>query len=648
MRARPVAVAALLVCWLFAGGVAFTGTASAATIEVDHTLAQNDAAGEVDVRTGVRVPSGTASLEITLPEGSEVYDARGFSRTGDRTYEWTRSTNRPYLRYSLEGNVTIDRGDGEEYLYAVTDDWAVVRTPSISLSWTGVRADVDVSASVDGEGVGGRHITYLGPYEESTREAPSQRFRLVEAAASDLRPDREAVLDDLEYASERIQIGQKDEEVLVIVVPSANIEWAATGVQRGHANMWVRDAERLDDPKNTWIHEYLHTLQNYDRRAETRWTIEGMADYYAALITYERGHIDYEEFRDRMADGRDDDLSGVELDDPATWKNNRGNYDKGGLVFGHLDRRLRAEHGTSIDAAIREFNKDGEELTQEAFLDAIEAAGDGDLRADAQRYTETTDTPPVWSRQEHVEAYGGLDFRYRFGSFGVSGPYREASLDEPRVVAGETLSATVTVRNEGNQEGEFRAPLKIDGETVDTESGTLGPDEATTVTFEHTFEDAGEYELAVGSASTTAVVEEPADVEVTGLEVKPTAAAMDERVTLRATVESAADRPAVGEVAFAVDGESVGTEPVRVADGAATVETTTTFDSPGEHEVTAGGRSATVTVTDETATASPTGTATATVAEDSQTPSMDDGPGPGALPAAAALVVASFLLRRRR
>ena len=648
MRGRPVVVAALLVCWLFAGAVAFTGTAAAATIEVDHTLAQNDAAGEVDVRTDVRVPSGTTSLEITIPEGTEVYESPGFSRTGDRTWEWTRTTNRPHLRYSMEGNVTMDRGSGEEHLYAVTDDWAVVRTPSISLSWSGVRADVDVSSSVDGEGVSGRHIAYLGPYEETTRDASGQRFRLVEAGASDLRSDREAVLDDLAYASERIQIGQRDEEVLVFVVPSANVEWAATGVQRGDSNMWVRDAEGLENPKNTWLHEYVHTRQDYGRTTETRWTIEGMADYYAALIAYERGHIDYEEFRDRMTDGRDDEHSDVELVDPSTWENSQGNYDKGALVFGYLDRRLRAEHDTSIDAAVREFNAAGEELTHERFLEAIEAAGDADLRAEAERYTETTDTPPVWSRQEHVEAYGGPDLTAEFDSFAVSGPYREANLEEPRIVAGETLQAAVTVRNDGNQEGDFEVPFRVDGETVETRSGTLGPGESTTVTFERTFEDAGEYDLAAGSASTTAVVEEPADLEVTGLEAEPTEAAMGERVTLRATVESTADRPAAGSVEFAVDGESVGSETVRVADGAATVETTATFDSPGEHEVTAGGRSATVTVTEETATPGPTATGTAGGTDDGTTPSMNDGPGLGAVPAVVALVAASLFLRRRR
>jgi hypothetical protein len=639
MRARPVVAVALLVCWTLAGTVAFTGSAAAATIEVDHTLGQNDAAGEVDVRTDVAIPSGAASFEITLPEGTEVYESRGFTQTGSRTYEWTKTTNEPYLRYSMQGNVTVDRGDGPKYLYAVSDDWAVVRTPSTSLGWTGVQADVDVSVHAAGEGVAGRHIVYLGPYESTTRQATDQRFRLIEAGAADLRADRDAVLDTLEYTSDRLQIGTKDEEVRVFVVPSDGIDWGATGVQRGDADLWVRDVERLDRPKNTWVHEYVHTLQDYERTKETRWTTEGMADYYAALISYEQGHVDYETFRDRMTEGRGGD---VRLVDPSTWEDTQGNYDKGALVFGHLDRRLRTEHDSSIDAVIAQLNADGEELTHGAFLDAVESAGDADLRADAERYTETTDAPQVWSRSEHVRAFGGPALEYGFESFAASGPYRNGTLAEPRLVAGETLTTTVSVENVGTQGADYEAALAVDGGTVESSTGTLPAGESTTVTLEHTVESAGEYELSVGRASTTAVVEEPAGVEVTGLEVEPTRAAQGEQVTLRATVESTAGRPAAGDVAVAVDGETVATEPVRMAGGSTTVEATTTFESAGEYELTAGGQSASLTVTDETVTPTPTANGAG-----GGTTIVGDGPGLGAAPAVVALAVAALFYRRR-
>lgn len=653
MKARAVVLSVLLVGWLLAGSVAFAGTAAANSIDIDNTLAQTPEEGEVDVETQVTIPSGTASLEITLPRGADVYETDGFQRMDDRTYEWTRETNQPSIRYDYAANVTVDRGGGEEYIYAATSEWAIVRTPNPSIRWSGISADVIRENSVDGDGVAGPHITYLGANTEHTREAADQRFRLVVSDHGDMVETPEDVLEALADTAKRLDSGERDPEVLVFVVPST-VEWAATGIQRGDADIWVRDAERLDNPRNTWVHEYVHTRQEYDRTEPTAWTIEGMADYYAALIAYEDGHIDFETFERRMEDGAADRFDDVVLTDPDTWENNRGDYEKGALVFGHLDLRLRMEADSSIDAVIAEFNEPGEELTQERFLDAIERLGNSDIRADAERYSETTATPEVWSREEHVEAFGGPDIRYDFESFAVSGSYRETGLDEPRIVAGETLESTAAVRNLGTREGEYSADFRVDGERVDGDSGTLAPDESTTLHFDHEFDAAGEYEISVGPTIETVVVEAPADIEVTDFAVDPTTVDRGESLTLRATVRSAADRPAEGTVAFEVGGEVAATEQVHVAGSEESVETTITLEEPGEHTISVADHTVTVSVSDETVTPG-TETPTATVAEDGTppgedrgaTPTVGDGSGFGAVAVLLAVVVGLLSVRRR-
>jgi hypothetical protein len=646
---RSVVIATLLVCVLLAGSAVFAAPATAETIDIDSTLSESSESGTVDVRTQVTVPSGITSLQITIPEGTDVYETNGFQQSpeGPNTYEWTRETDQPSLRYAYEGNTTVDRGRGPEYIYAVTDEWAIIRTPPISVQWSGVQAEVTRNYTVDGEGIAGSNMAYLGPFTEHDRTASGQHFRLIVSDNGDMRESPQDVLDAFEAASRRIVGGERDAEVLVFVVPSS-VDWAATGLQRGDSDMWVRDVERLDTPSNTWVHEYVHTRQDYDRTEKTRWTIEGMANYYAALISYEQGYIDYEDFRRAMKDGAADRYDDVQLTDPATWEGTRGNYKKGALVFGHLDRRLRTDADSSLDAAIREFNEPGEELTQRAFLDAIEQAGNADIRAEAARYTETTDTPPVWSREEHVAAFGGPQMRYAFVGFAVDGPYRAMSLDEPRLVTGETLRPTVRVRNVGTQEGDFTAEFTVDGEPVATETGTLAPDEETTVEFSRRFDATGDYAISVGGATETVTVESPADPVVTGLSVDPTDAALGESVTIEATVESSADRPAAGDIVFTVDGQRIDAKPVEIGDGTTTVATTTSFDSPGEYTVAAGGQSATVTVRDETAaletpTAGPGGTPRP---GNGATPTDGSGSGLGA--GIATLALAGSLLLARQ
>ncbi len=584
---------ALVAVLLAVGAVVVAGPAAADSMDVTHTVGPTDEAGAVDVTTRVSVPSGTPGLRVTIPERTDVYETDGFTRVDDRTYEWTRSTDEPSLSYTMAGNVTVDRGAGPRHLYAVTDEWALVRSPRVGLREPGSTVEADERYRVDGAGAAGQHITYLGPHETRVRTVDAeQRFRLVVPEAADMRASPATVLDSLAHASRRIRFGTRDAEVFVVVAPTT-VEWAATGLQRGDADMWVRDVQAVDTARNAWVHEYVHTRQDYDPTAETRWTVEGMAEYYAALLPYEAGRISHERFRVNLARGGSDTYADVVLADPETWTANEGNYVKGALVWGALDRRLHAASDASMNGVAASFG-DGD-VTQADFLDAVAAAGGGGARADAREYTETTATPPVWNRSAHVEAFGGPLIRHAIDGYAVSGPYRETGLDEPRLVTGESLEATVVVRNAGTEPGDYEVPFRVDGETVATRSGTLAAGETATLSFAHTFETPGEHELRAGTATATAVVEPPADPTVTGLSVDPRTPARSERVHVRATVESSAARPANGTVTVAVDGEPIATRRVAVAD-TTTVAATTSFDEPGDHTVRAGARTATVSV----------------------------------------------------
>ncbi len=626
-------------------GVLVVSTAPAAgatdDIEIENVLSQSEVDDRIDVETRLSIPDSTTELEIVIPEGTEVYETNGFRRVDERTYEWTETTATPSLEYEYEGSVFRTREDREEYFFVVADEWALVRTPSIGVSWRTSDTDSELvrENAVDGEGIASSHMAYLGPFTEHTGSAADQGFRLVVPDAAELRENPEDIVATLEGSAERLSIGGHPPDVFVIAAPTAEHTWASAGLQRGNGgDMWVRDAERLGTDRDTWIHEYVHTRQRHGSTDETRWTFEGMADYYAALLPYEAGEIDYGAFADRLEEGEDDEYDDVVLADPGTWEGTDADYDRGMAVFAHLDRRLRAEANTTLDALVADLNAGEGELTQRRFLDAVESAGGSEIRADAERYTETTAVPPTSTRSEHVAAFGGPDVRYSIEGVAVSGPYRDGTLNETGsgIVTGETLETNVMVENLGSDAGEFLAELRIDGETIVAESGRLEPGETKTVVLAHRFDAPGEYELSVGSSTQTVTVQEPAAVSVVDLDAEPSEAEVNETVTLRVTVVPAEDRPAEGEVVFAVDGELIGGEPVRIANGSTTVETSVSFDESGERTVSAGDRSITVAVrgsaesTDDAAEAEPDPIV------------VEDQPGFG--PAVAVLAVACTLL----
>jgi hypothetical protein len=643
---RPVAAVALFIL-LATGAALLAAPAAAQEVPVEHTVSA-DEPGRVDVTTTVDAPSDAAGLTVVLPRRTDVYETEGFTRVDERTYEWTRSTDRPTLSYTMTGNVTVDRGAGERYTFVVTDGWALVRSPRVAVYDRTGRLAADQRHAVAGEGVAGPNVTYLGPAEVRTRdvEGVDQRLRLVVPAAADLRADPETVLDSMAGAAGRLPFGDPDEEVFVVAAPTT-VEWAATGLQRGDADMWVRDTQRVAGPRNAWVHEYVHTRQEYEPTEATRWTIEGMADYYAALYSYEAGRIDHETFREKLEQGDRETHADVRLAEPDTW-DDEADYEKGALVYGALDRRLRATADASVGGVVAEFG--GGEVTQADLLDAIEAAGGADVRADARRYTETTATPSTWDRAAHAEAFGGAVFTRSVEGYAVDGPYRSEPLETPRLVAGERLETTVVVRNEGPDPGEYAVEFAVDGDLVETRRGRLAPGESTTLSFARGFETPGEYELRAGGTTATVTVEPPAEPRVTGLSAAPKTAAPGERVVLRATVVPAADRPAAGTVEFAVDGQPVAGTRVT-ATGETTIEATTTFETPGGYTVRAGDRASARVQVREGASASPTPAERAGAgrggdgAVTTETDATGAAPGPVAVLAALA---ATLLLWGRR
>jgi hypothetical protein len=654
MRSRSTVLFVLLVGCLVGGTAIVAAPVAGATgdIRLENTLSQSAADDRIDVETRLSIPDSTTELEIVIPEETEVQELDGFERIDSRTYEWTGTTAEPSIRYEYEGTVRGTRGDREGVFFVVADEWALVRTPSIAFDWWTTDPDSEVvrENTVAGDGIASTHMAYLGPYTEHTGTAAGQEFRLVVPDAADLREDPDDILATLETAAERLTIGERDPGVFVVAAPTAEHTWASAGLQRGGGgDMWVRDAERLGTNRDTWIHEYVHTRQQYTQPEDgrdgtveaTRWTIEGMADYYAALLPYEAGDITYDEFRDRLEAGTAPEYDGVRLVDRETWGGTDADYDRGALVFAHLDRRLRAEADTTLDAVVADINADEGEFTQRRFLEAIETAGGSDIRADAERYTETTETPPIASQREHVAAFGGPDVRYSIDGVAISGPYRNAASETPRLVVGETLKANVTAENVGDDAGSFEAQFQVGGETVAAESGRLEPGETARLAFSHPFDSAGEFEISIGSETLSVTVEEPAGLAVRDIAVEPIDPAVGDTITVRATAVSAADRPAKGEVVFAVDGTNIATESARVNDGSVTLETTVSFDEAGTYAVSAGDQSIELPVREPTAS-------TGTEAEDDAEalPSViDEQPGFG--PAIALVAISLFIAARR-
>lgn len=574
------------------------------------------------------IPSQATVLEVTLPEQSTVRTQDGFIQEDGRTYRWDGSTEKPRIEYELQANRSVDQtgpiaGPGR-LTFADVGEWGVVLQPATShrWGWRGPeRVGFDRDVTVDGPGAVGDVIAFLGDHDELSQDAHGQQFRLIVPERASLAEATEDIFDSLAVASDTLRVGERDEEVFMIATPSENIDWGVRGLQTGPADMWVRDVERLNDPDNVWLHEYVHTRQGYTTATDLRWFTEATATYYGALLTLQQERIEFEQFRDRLAVGTDQRrFRGSVMTEPDTWRSN-ANYHVGALTAGKVDKLIRgADTGQSLQEVFRQLNAREDVVTRTTFEDAVEEVGDDSVAERAVQLTTTTERATLWEQSRHRELFGpGLDpARITFTlsedrPTEVSGAFRNRSLaagEAPILVPGERLRFSVDATNFGEQSGPYESILRVNDEAVATESGQLAAGESTSLTFGHTFDLTGEYRLTVGDATVDVSVREPAAVSVGAVSINRSEVRAGEGIELSVPVSNPAERPAGETVTISKNGEAIHSETVRLdVDGERLVTVPVRLDQPGTYvfEATGTAESAVLTVVDETSSEDTTG-----------------------------------------
>ena len=550
-------------------------------------------------------------LTSTLPEDATVLGTTGLSPTGDGGVEWDGETRPASVTYELAGNRT-GRAPGPEgasgsLLLADVGEWAIVDRPSLGVQYR-FRGSVTVSrsATVDGEGVVGTGLAYLGPYDSTTREAHGQRFTLVVPAAARLAEAPDAIFASVGDASDALRVGDRDERVLMIAAPTS-VDWGVEGLQLGDADFYVTADEPVDEAANTWLHEYVHTRQNLSLASDGSWFEEASATFYAALLTLEQERIDYRDFRDHLGLGTRSSYADVVLADPATWTAG-AEYLKGALVAGELDRRLRlaTDSGTTLQAAVSRMNG-ASEYAGEDLLAFLERHGGADLRDAGRRYTTTTAAPDPWDASAHQRAFGQLPARIEVtlpdrsnaSAWRVTGPYRNGSVD-PRdlaLVPGETLSVDVPVTNAGGTAGDYGFVVRLGGNRVTTRNGTVPAGTTVWEQIAVSPEATGTPTLSTAGDGIGLRVVEPAGLATASLDVNRSSVAVGEPVGVTVTIRNGEAMPGESTVTVTADGATVGERLVRLPPGgSATLSVPVRFDAAGEHTVAVGDRTVTVSV----------------------------------------------------
>ena len=499
--------------------------------------------GEITATVTADIPAQFTELTLQLPADARVVATGGFTRTADGSVEWDGNSNPATVTYRIDATVrsAADQPGAEgTYRFADTANWSLVQIPSvgdISGRIVGDEPEIVRETRINGAGVAGDRIAFLGDYEQRTRTAHGQTFRLVVPAAATLESEPREIFESVTTASDRLRIGDRDDRVVMIAAPTGEIEWAVRGIQTGDSDFWVRADEPLDTPANNWVHEYVHTRQDYSAAADARWITEATATYYAALLTLEADRIEFDRFQRFLAQGAADPQASAVMTDPDTWTN-FANYRKGALIAGDLDRRIRlaTDGAASLDTLMRAINSHEGELTARDVEGYIERLAGESVASETEAATTATTVDAMWDSDAHVAAFGGEPARFAF-QFADDTPLSVNGTSRPLPSAGEnltvgrneTVSVGVTVENVGGTTGDYQLPFDV-GDYETTRTGRLAPGETTTHRFDQRFTEPGGYRIAVGGEeirvtvrenppTTQPTVDVPTEIEVPGFGV---------------------------------------------------------------------------------------------------------------------------------
>ena len=392
-RPAVVAVALVLLVVATAGPVPAaaattaspSGAAEAATATQDENVLTfthaferlPDQEGTVRVTVETAVPDSVTGVSVSPPDGADVVETTGYEQTTDGTWTWdgaASAVDRPTITYVAD----VDRRDEGTLEATSTGDWALFNWRTADVAWRySRRADAPEPAVVErgepvGEGVVGPGYAYLGPYETETRTVDGETIRLVVPAAADMVSSPDAVADALAGASDDLRVGARNERLTVFVAPApidAPGKLSRAQVD-GRQDMYVGADRPLETADNAWFHEYVHSRQAYEAGSGMRWFDDASAEYYAARLASEGGHVSEAAFVEYV---RTDEASDAVLRESRS-VTDRASYFKGMRVLAALDVEVREASGgdRTLQDVFAAVNAHDGTVTDETFATLVE------------------------------------------------------------------------------------------------------------------------------------------------------------------------------------------------------------------------------------------------------------------------------------
>jgi hypothetical protein len=390
------------------------GPSDPPVIDATYTFERTAEPGTVTVRVTYDVPPSISGLVIDpAPHDSDrltVTDATGFvERSESARWRWERGASgieTPSVRMRYAVNRSSDVFGGLNFVDVGA--WALLEPPNPVLeSYRSRRGRAAFDRSVglaEGEtGYATPEMVYLGPYERTNGTRGGQEFVVVTPAAA-ATTNASAVIDTLGAANRLYDVPRRDARAVVFIGPDP---LRTSGSARGDS-LWVH-ADRPPDSR-IYVHEYVHTRQEFETTRRMSWIVEAQAAYYDRLLLLYRGTTTYRRFHAQVSTARD----ATRRLAPAnrTAYTIAADYTKGARVLAALDAKIRAasERNASLADVFRRLNRHEGRVSYADFEDAVAAVSGPRFDEWLDRHLTTANAPTVPDNQSlYAPTESGID-----------------------------------------------------------------------------------------------------------------------------------------------------------------------------------------------------------------------------------------------
>lgn len=217
---------------------------------------------------------GAPQFGVSLPEGTLVVDSSGFNGDSEGL-ERDYNAQNPWIEVHYGNPVP-------NMTYPTTAGSFVVELPDSS--------DADLQFTTNRSGYVGSHFALLGEYGIGTSHAGCQQIQVVMPAGLAQTEPADHYASKLAIAATSLDIGPRYTVVTAFVLPGDSGGRDGFTPKDGDifaSEFVVSTDASFTNPRNTWVHEYIHTRQ----AIAPEWVTEGSAMYFTTKTSVEQGWI---------------------------------------------------------------------------------------------------------------------------------------------------------------------------------------------------------------------------------------------------------------------------------------------------------------------------------------------------------------------